>query len=238
MEVVENKRAAEAVAHCGKIPHGIHREDGPAAADSREFREGNEPAGNQHVSRSGLGGARCPLILYDRAIGMIAVQSLQERVFDEQHVELLRVLSSESAVAIDNARLFSQEQKKSRQLTLINNVSSHAISTMNPEEMLAKIVQEIEIALQYDHIGIATIDYSAKELVVQAEAGTRREAMGRRILIGEGLVGQVARSGQLLLLKEISAASLKPVLASSMCAIALPVMYADQLLGVLYIESA
>ncbi len=107
----------------------------------------------------------------------MAVHSPQERAFDEGHVELLRVLASEAGDrALENARLFSEEQKKSRQLTLINNISSHAITTLNPEEMLTKIAAEIENALTYDHIGIAMLDYSAKELVVQAEAGARRES--------------------------------------------------------------
>ena len=152
-------------------------------------------------------GSMCavPLILYDQAVGVMAVHSAQERAFDEGHVELLRVLASEAAVAIENARLFSEEQKKSKQLMLINNVSSHAITTLNPEEMLAKIAAEIENALTYDHIGIAILEYSSKELEIQAEAGARRDALGRRILLGEGLVGQVARSGQIIAVPKVGA---------------------------------
>jgi len=178
-----------------------------------------------------------PLILYDEAIGAMAVYSDEERAFDEGHVELLRVLASEAAIAIENARLFSEEQKKSRQLALINNVSSHAIATLNPEEMLSKIVAEIESGLAYDHIGIAVLDYSAKELVVQAEAGSRHDAVGRRILLGEGLVGQVARTGEVAIIREVAAGTPRTVLPDSAAAIALPVVYADQLLGVLYVES-
>jgi diguanylate cyclase (GGDEF)-like protein/putative nucleotidyltransferase with HDIG domain len=179
-----------------------------------------------------------PLILYNRAIGVMAVHSKQERVFDEGHVELMRVLASEAAVALENARLFSEEQKKSRHLMLINNVSSRAITTLDPEEMLAKIAEEIENGLKYDHIGIATLDYSAKELVIQAEAGARRDAVGRRIPLGEGLVGEVARTGQMAIVREVNASSPRLVLAGSVSAIALPVAYAEQLLGVLYIESS
>jgi diguanylate cyclase (GGDEF)-like protein/putative nucleotidyltransferase with HDIG domain len=179
-----------------------------------------------------------PLILYDRAIGVMAVHSAQERVFDEGHVELMRVLASEAAVALENARLFSEEQKKSRHLMLINNISSRAITTLNPDEMVTKIAAEIENALTYDHIGIATLDYSAKELVVQAEAGARRDVVGRRILLGDGLVGQVARSGQMAVVRQVNAASPRPVLPGSASAIALPVTYAEQLLGVLYVESS
>jgi diguanylate cyclase (GGDEF)-like protein/putative nucleotidyltransferase with HDIG domain len=179
-----------------------------------------------------------PLVLYDRAIGAMAVHSLQERMFDEGHLELLRVLASEAGIAIENARLFAEEQKKSRHLTLLNNISGHAITTLNPDEMLAKIAAELEDGLTYDHIGIAILDYSAKELVVQADAGRRRDALGRRIALGEGVVGLVARSGQMTVVKHVGPNTPRPVLPGSASAIALPITYADQLLGVLYVESA
>ena len=179
-----------------------------------------------------------PLIVYDRPIGVMAVHSQQVRAFDEGHLEMLRVLAGEAGIAIENARLFSEEQKRSRHLTLINNVSSHAITTLNPEEMLGKIAAEIENGLTYDHIGIAILDYSAKELVIQAEAGARRQALGRRILLGEGLIGQVARTGQMAMVRESGPGTLRTVLPNSVAAIALPVSYAEQLLGVLYVESA
>jgi diguanylate cyclase (GGDEF)-like protein/putative nucleotidyltransferase with HDIG domain len=185
-------------------------------------------------------GSMCavPLILYDRAVGVMAVHSPKEQAFDEGHVEFLRVLAGEAGIAMENARLFAEEQKKSRQLTLINNVSSHAITTLDPDEMLAKIAAEMEKHLAYDHIGIAILDYSAKELVVQAEAGTRRDAVGRRILLGEGLIGQVARNGQTTIVREVSASAPRLVLPGSVASVALPVTYGEQFLGVLYVESS
>jgi diguanylate cyclase (GGDEF)-like protein/putative nucleotidyltransferase with HDIG domain len=179
-----------------------------------------------------------PLILYDRPVGVLAVHSREERAFDEGHVELLRVLASEAAIAIENARLFSEEQKKSRQLSLINSISNHAITTLDPVEMLSKIALEIGKELPYDHIGIAVLDYSAKELVVQAEAGLRREALGRRIPLSEGLIGQVARTGDAATVREASASTPRTVLPGSAAALALPVAFAEMLLGVLYVESS
>ena len=95
------------------------------------FEEETKRLGFEPIQKAGSICA-VPLILYDRAIGVMAVHSPKERAFDEGHVELLRVLASEAGIAIENARLFAEEQKKSRQLTLINNVSSHAITTLNP----------------------------------------------------------------------------------------------------------
>ncbi len=201
------------------------------------FAEETQKLGVQPMQKAG---SFCgvPLVLYDRAIGAMALHSHQERMFDEGHLELLRVLAGEAGIAIENARLFAEEQKKSRHLTLLNNISSHAITTLNPDEMLAKIAAELEDGLTYDHIGIAILDYSAKELVVQADAGQRRGAVGRRIALGEGLVGQVARTGQMGVVREVNASALRPVLPGSASAIALPITYADQLLGVLYVESS
>jgi GAF domain-containing protein len=42
----------------------------------------------------------------------MAVYADQEKVFDEGHLELLRVLASEASIAIENARLFSEERTK------------------------------------------------------------------------------------------------------------------------------
>jgi diguanylate cyclase (GGDEF)-like protein len=163
--------------------------------------------------------------------------STQERLFDEGHLELLRVLASEAGIAIENARLFGEEQKKSRHLTLLNNISRHGITTLNPDEMLTKIADEMGAVLTYDHIGIGMLDYVSKEVVIHAEAGRRREALGKRIPLGEGLVGQVARSGQAATVREITSGSPPPVLAGSISAMALPIVYADQLLGVFYVET-
>ncbi len=181
-----------------------------------------------------------PLVAYDRAIGAMAVFSDQERAFDEGHLELLRVLASEASIAMENARLFQEERTKARHLALLNTISRNAIATLNPDEMLAKITEQLEEGLTYDHIGIATLDYSTREIVIQAEAGKRRGTLGVRIPLGTGLLGQVARTGSMVSYNASTAAdvALKPMLADSVAAIGLPVFYAEQLHGVLYVESS
>jgi diguanylate cyclase (GGDEF)-like protein/putative nucleotidyltransferase with HDIG domain len=181
-----------------------------------------------------------PLVAYDHAIGAMAVFSQHERVFDEGHLELLRVLASEASIAIENARLFHEERTKARHLSLLNNISRDAIATLNPDEMLAKITEQLEAGLTYDHIGIGVIDYATREIVIQAEAGRRRGVLGQRVPLGMGLLGHVARNGHLAAFRASSPAdsALKPLLADSVAAIALPVFYAEQLQGILYIESS
>jgi len=181
-----------------------------------------------------------PLVAYDHAIGAMAVFSDQERIFDEGHLELLRVLASEASIAIENARLFHEERTKARHLALLNTISRNAIATLNPDEMLAKIVEQLEGGLNYDHVGIGVLDYATREIIIQAEAGKRRGALGQRISLGTGLIGQVARNGHLAVSRAAASPdnTLKPILPDSVSAIALPVFYAEQLHGILYAESS
>jgi diguanylate cyclase (GGDEF)-like protein/putative nucleotidyltransferase with HDIG domain len=181
-----------------------------------------------------------PLVAYDHAIGAMAVFSDHERTFDEGHLELLRVLASEASIAIENARLFHEERTKARHLSLLNTISRNAIATLNPDEMLAKITEQLEAGLTYDHIGIGVLEYATREIVVQAEAGKRRGALGQRIPLGAGLIGHVARNGRVAAFRAASPAdgALKPLLPDSVAAIALPVFYAEQLHGILYVESS
>ncbi len=180
-----------------------------------------------------------PLIAYDRAVGALCVYSEQERLFDEGHLELLRVLASEASIAIENARLFQEERTKAKHLSLLNLISRDAIATLNPDEVLSKITEQLETGLSYDHIGVALLDYATRELVVQAESGKRRGALGRRVPLDAGLNGLVARTGKTAVFRSVSNGpnSPQPVLSDTQTAMALPIFYADHLYGVLYVET-
>lgn len=51
-----------------------------------------------------------PLIVGDEVIGALDVQSTEPSAFSERDVEILQVLADQTAIAITNARLFSQNQ--------------------------------------------------------------------------------------------------------------------------------
>ncbi len=179
-----------------------------------------------------------PLVRHNHGIGVMALYSSQEHMFDEGHLELLRVLAGEAGIALENARLFSEERKKTQQLALFNNVSRHAITTLNPDEMLGNIVREMEETLTYKYLGIALLDYATKELVLQAAdgKGAGGETGAKRLSLDAGMLGRVARSGQLAYLRAAETGRSELLHEDSRAGIGLPITYADQLLGVLYAE--
>jgi diguanylate cyclase (GGDEF)-like protein/putative nucleotidyltransferase with HDIG domain len=179
-----------------------------------------------------------PLVVHDRVIGIMSVQGRQERMFDDGHLKILRVLANQAAIAIENARLLREEQTRARQLTLLNNISRHAIAMLHPDEMLSRIAEQLERGLTFDHMGIGLVDPSGKEIVIRAEAGQRRGAMGRRLKLGGSLVGRVASIGQMSSVREAGGdTNLRLVLEDSASGVALPLLFAEQIHGVLYIET-
>jgi len=238
LEIIDNMRMPKRTRPAGNhITEYIIRTRQPVLIRDNYLEEAKKLGVEPILQRGCFCGV--PLVAYDRAIGAMAVFSDQERAFDEGHLELLRVLASEASIAIENARLFHEERTKARHLSLLNTISRNAITTLNPDEMLTKITEQIEAGLTYDHIGIATLDYATREIVIQAEAGQRRGALGKRIALGNGLLGQVARTGNMATYSAVvpSDSTLKPLLPDSVAAIGLPVFYAEQLHGVLYVES-
>ena len=178
------------------------------------------------------------MLVHDRAIGVMVVLSHQEDTFDEDHLKILGVLANQAAIAIENARLLRGEQSRARHLTLLNNISRHAIAMLAPDEMLARIAEQLERGLAFDHMGVVLLDPASKEIVIRAEAGRRRGAEGLRLRPEGTLLDSVAGSGQMGIVKDTAREpGLRLVLDDSVSSVALPLLFADRVNGVLYVET-
>ncbi len=179
-----------------------------------------------------------PILLGGKPAGVMAARSTErEFQFQPRDLEVMRTAAGQLGVAVENARLFSEEQRRARHLAFLNNISKMAISSEDAEQMMADIVREIQQNFRYDHIGIGIMDYATKDIEIKAEAGTSSQALGRRIPVGTGILGRVARTGESALVQNIGAGQLAGVLAESRAVLCLPITYGETLLGVLNVES-
>ncbi len=187
--------------------------------------------------RPALSWAGAPIILRGQAVGVLVVQNHErEGAYDQENLEILKIVAAQAAVAIENARLFAGDQKRLRQLTFLHNITRTAISTLDSEDMLSQIAQEIQKNFAYDHIGIGLLDYQTKEVEWKAEAGAGAFIQKKRIPLEIGLIGRVARNGKLIVVND-SDENFAGILPKTRSALCVPITYADQMLGVLNIES-
>src|SRR6202522_2652948 len=179
-----------------------------------------------------------PVLLGNRPAGvMVAMSTEREFLFEQRDLDVLVTAAGQVSVAVENARLFAEEQRRSRQLAFLNNISRTAISTDDPVHMLGQIVREIQKNFSFDHIGIGLLDYGTKEIEIKAEAGVTAHAVGRRISLGVGILGRVARTGERALVQNGIEGQMGAILPESRSVLCIPINYGETLLGALNIES-
>src|ERR1700722_7098521 len=179
-----------------------------------------------------------PILLGNKPAGvMVAMNTEREFVYEQRDLDVLVTAAGQASVAVENARLFAEEQRRSRQLAFLNNISRTAISSDDPVHMLSQIAGEIQKNFSFDHIGIGLLDYGTKEIEIKAEAGATAHAMGRRIPLGAGILGRVARTGERALVQNALPGHLTGILPDSRAVLCIPITYGEMLLGVLNIEN-
>src|SRR5579884_3342564 len=179
-----------------------------------------------------------PIVVNGKATGVMVAMSMdREYTFEQRDLEVLKTAAGQVSVAIENARLFAEEQRRTRQFAFLNSVSKTAISSEDAEQMLAEIVGHIQKNFRFDHIGIGILDYATKEIEIRAEAGTTAHEKGKKIALGAGIIGRVARTGETALLHGPENGQLQSLLPNSRTVLCMPITYGDTLLGILNVES-
>jgi len=179
-----------------------------------------------------------PILLGGKPAGVMAAMNTErEYMFEQRDLDTMVTAAGQVSVAVENARLFAEELRRSRQLSFLNNISRVAISSEDAEQMLAEIVSEIQKTFRFDHIGIGILDYVTKDVEIKAEAGTTAQAMGKRIPLGVGILGRVARTGERALVQNAGENHLLGILPESRAVLCIPVTYGETQLGVLNVES-
>jgi len=179
-----------------------------------------------------------PILLGGKCAGVMGARSTErEFVFEQRDLEVMQTAAGQVSVAVENARLFAEEQRQTRQFAFLNAISKTAISSEDAEQMLAEIVRHIQKNFRFDHIGIGILDYVTKEIEIKAEAGTTAQTLGQRIPIGSGILGRVARTGESAMVQTTGEGNLQGILPDSRSVLCIPITYAETLLGVLNVES-
>ncbi len=94
--------------------------------------------GKPRMSRSWLG---VPMLLGERVVGVLVAASYQPDVYTEEHQEILLHVASQAAVAIENARLYQETQRRVRELDALQRVSLELVSSLDMSAVLRLVVR-------------------------------------------------------------------------------------------------
>ncbi|MCR4407287.1 MAG: GAF domain-containing protein [Anaerolineae bacterium] len=138
-----------------------------------------------------------PLRIGERITGVLDVQSDRVNAFDKSDLFVLQALSDQVAVALENARLFDEIQRRLDEVSTLYTVAQQTTTSLDLNEVLENIVCIIKQVLDCRGCCIFLVDEEKQELSIRAASGLsekwRDEA---RLKVGEGISGQVAATGQ------------------------------------------
>ncbi|MCD4737904.1 MAG: GAF domain-containing protein, partial [Anaerolineae bacterium] len=105
------------------------------------------------IGRASLSWLGAPLMIGDRVLGVIAVQSYTTpRVYDEHARDLLVSIAGQTAIAIQSARLFEQAQRRAQHERQIYEITSRLRRSPDMATILQTAAAELGQALGADRV--------------------------------------------------------------------------------------
>ncbi len=107
-----------------------------------------------------------PMIIGDRILGVISVQSeTTPNLYNQHDLDLLTTIASQAAVAINNTRLFNQEQDRAKQERTVRTITDKVRQGTDTQDIMQIALEELSQALNAD---ISVIHLGNKEQLLHA----------------------------------------------------------------------
>jgi len=102
-----------------------------------------------------------PMILGDRILGVISVQSeTAPNLYNRHHLDLLTTIASQAAVAINNTRLFNQEQERAKQERTVRTITDKVRRGSDTRSIMQIALEELSEVL---HADVSVIQLGSQE---------------------------------------------------------------------------
>jgi len=179
-----------------------------------------------------------PLIVKNRVIGVIDIESPLPDHFTEEHKSLLTLIGSRMAVGIENARLYTRVTRQARTLLLLNEIARELTSILNLDEVLKRVGELLQRLIDYQMFSILLVDAAGEKLQHRFSLRFQENIhLKHDIPLGKGIVGFAAESREAVLVRDVKKdpryIDTNPETRSEL---AVPLIYKDKVIGVLDLE--
>jgi diguanylate cyclase (GGDEF)-like protein len=180
-----------------------------------------------------------PLMVRNEVVGMLDCQSDRVNHFDPETIDLLTLFSTQASIALQNARLYSLEQQRARQLQAINSIAQQTTAVLDLEELLDRVCQLIQDAFRVSHVSLFLRE--DHDLVLRAHHGTLTPSIpeGGRFRANTQPWASILADGRTAMEKDLGEAPAHTKLFSETASrMFIPLVSFGQTLGVLALDSS
>ncbi len=140
-----------------------------------------------------------PLMVDDKVKGIISIQDLdRENAFSASDVRLLQTLANAMSIAIENARLFDETQRRAAELATVNTVSTAMAGELDLSALIELVGEQIRSVFKADIAYVALLDRESNIINFPYQYGQQLDP----IQLGQGLTSKIIQSGQPLLINQ------------------------------------
>jgi len=152
--------------------------------------------GDEHTKAGSKSAVSVLVVSRERSIGVLTLVHPTPGFFNQDHLALIQAIADQAGIAVLNARLYAESQRQARVMTAVAESAAAITTTLDLEEVLQRILQQVTLALRVEAVSLALIDPQDNSL--RFTVSTNQVApivTGLRLGSGEGIAGWVIREG-------------------------------------------
>jgi signal transduction histidine kinase len=145
-----------------------------------------------------------PLIFKDRAIGVIEIINKAKGRFNQQDLEILETLAGSAAIAIENARLYEELERRAHHLAVLHEMDRAITASLRLSDVYHVFSLHAARLFPYDWLAIARLD--GEEIRRTYMAGEDKSGLPRQTILPRktSAAGWVISRGQPLLRHDLA----------------------------------
>jgi GAF domain-containing protein len=145
-----------------------------------------------HV-RSWLG---VPILVGEKVIGAFSLDKATPHFFTEETLRQAQMMTAQAAVALQNAHLFAETERRAAELETITRISASLRLADSVEEILEIVLGQATAVVNANFSSIYLLETDSDALTIRLTQPLEPGLLGHRHKLGEGITGHVALSGE------------------------------------------
>ena len=217
---------------------------GDIGAEARRLGIEVRTVGSEKLAKVWLG---VPMIAGDRAMGALVLQHFDdEYAYDQDDLNVLQAIANQTGIAMSNARLYQIADlrlgERVEELTALSAISQELNATLDRERIFEVVLTEALNVTGATHGFISLINAETQELQTRASRGYSAQDVKRleddRVPVGTGITGRAVQGGVPIIVGDVRALPNDvELLPETRSEIAVPIRYAQSVVGALNLES-
>jgi signal transduction histidine kinase/CheY-like chemotaxis protein len=147
----------------------------------------------------------------NQVIGLVSIQDVMPNCYDDTDLSLLMLLAAQLSLTVENQTLLRAERDRHKVASTLMEVSQVVSSTLQYEELLERILEQMQRVLDYDSASIllpAPGCTDGSRVIVSATHGLHRAPKGLELRFNEGNLGmRVYQSQQPVVVADVQSHS-------------------------------